>query len=213
MTHDEAMETLAAERYLLDEMSEVERHSFEEHFFDCAECAESVRLGGRLRDDARALFPAVASSRPARVKVLPFWRRPSSVLPWAAAATLALALVYQTNRPQAGADVQALAPVALRPASRGAVPEVALPDAAHAAVLALDVNIGAPGERVTYRLAREDGEAVAGGDAVVPAPGAPLIVLVPRRRLEGGGTFLLTLSLAGGSATPPSEYRFTVAPR
>jgi hypothetical protein len=31
MTHEQAVESMAAERYLLDEMSELERHPFEQH--------------------------------------------------------------------------------------------------------------------------------------------------------------------------------------
>ena len=31
MTHQQAVQSMAAERYLLDEMSELERHRFEEH--------------------------------------------------------------------------------------------------------------------------------------------------------------------------------------
>ena len=53
MTHQQAIDGMASERYLLDEMSEVERFEFEAHYFDCAECADDVRLGEMLREEAR----------------------------------------------------------------------------------------------------------------------------------------------------------------
>lgn len=45
MTHDEAVKTLATERYLLREMNDEQRRAFEEHYLACAECFEAVMLG------------------------------------------------------------------------------------------------------------------------------------------------------------------------
>ena len=208
MTHDEAVQSLAAERYLLDEMSELERHQFEEHFFACHECAESMRLGGRLRRDAAEVFPAVPV-----VTASSGWRgsRPAVVLPWAAAAVLAIALAYQASAPgQDGNATVALAPVALRPASRGEVPIVTVPDSGPVA-LALDVNMGAAGDEIAYTLSRDGGGEVANGRARTPAAGTPLVVLIPAGRLAGGGSFVLTLITGPGGV--PSQYRFTVAGR
>ena len=39
MGHDEAVRTLATEKYLLGELSPELRDRFEEHFFDCRPCA------------------------------------------------------------------------------------------------------------------------------------------------------------------------------
>ena len=54
MDHQEAVNTLASERYQLGEMSERERDAFEEHYFSCAICAESVRVGALIEGGARA---------------------------------------------------------------------------------------------------------------------------------------------------------------
>ena len=54
MEHDTAVNENAAERYLLGEMSEPERDEFEDHFFGCIECADSVRDGVRVVDGIRA---------------------------------------------------------------------------------------------------------------------------------------------------------------
>lgn len=45
MSHDEAVETFAAEQYLLEELDSRLREEFEEHLFDCQECALDLRAG------------------------------------------------------------------------------------------------------------------------------------------------------------------------
>jgi hypothetical protein len=222
MTHENAVATMAVERYLLDEMSELERHTFEEHFFDCGECAEEMRLGNLLRHDARAVFPDRAPGRVLRTDEFsprrrPMWVPPLKVaMPWAAAAVLALALTYQVRGPGTasfGEDgVQALTTVSLRPASRGPVPTVTLPDSGSVA-LALDVNAGTPGDSLTYRLAREDGAVIASGAGTIPAAGTPLLLLVPAERLRAGGQFVLNVISGDNTAAPPAEYRFNTAAR
>jgi anti-sigma factor RsiW len=130
MEHVEAVDTLAIERYLLEEMTPEERESFEEHFFTCAECAEDARAAVKMADGARrglardtggatAADPGVVVPfRPAPVR----WRT-SVALPWAAAALLAVGLAYQTVAGPMSArhepDSFALTPATLRPASRG----------------------------------------------------------------------------------------------
>src|SRR5436305_15330434 len=49
MEHSEATDTMAAERYLLGEMTPEDRDAFEEHFFDCSDCAADVRDGAMIR--------------------------------------------------------------------------------------------------------------------------------------------------------------------
>jgi hypothetical protein len=43
MNHEEAIRLTATERYLLDELTPDLRDQFEEHFFECSECAHDVR--------------------------------------------------------------------------------------------------------------------------------------------------------------------------
>jgi hypothetical protein len=226
MTHQNAVEMMAAERYLLDEMSELERYNFEEHFFDCDECAEEMRLGSRLRSEAAALFPAASASAGQVVQMSDFARRsrPAWVpslkvaVPWAAAAMLALALTYQVQGPGPGdatlveQDAQALTPVSLRPATRGAVPVVALPAESGSVALALDVNMGDPGDFIRYQLTRDDGTVLSNGRAQVPAAGTPFLLMVPADKLRTGGPFVLTIGSDDNIGTP-SEYPFTAIAR
>src|SRR5262249_23938899 len=54
MSHDQAVSTKAAERYLLGELNPGEREAFEGHYFDCTDCFEQIEMGsqflGRARD-------------------------------------------------------------------------------------------------------------------------------------------------------------------
>ena len=210
MTHQHAIDTHAAERYLLNEMPELERYTFEEHFFECEVCAEDMRVASQLRQEASTVFagaPAARAARPAR-------SRAAVTLPWAAAAVLAIGLVYGVQRaPGFGSATLVLAPVALRPATRGAVPTVTLPEGDAVVSLALEVNLPEGGAPLTYSLGRDDGEAeIASGRADAPAPGMPLIVVVPASRLSPGASHVIRVGRPD-SQVPPLEYRFAVAAR
>jgi len=54
MTHQEAIDAQAAERYLLDELPDGARDEFESHYFDCQTCAEDVRSGFTFIETLRA---------------------------------------------------------------------------------------------------------------------------------------------------------------
>ena len=60
MEHSEAIETMAAERYALGEMTPEERDRFEEHFFDCSECSQAVRDDVSIAAGVRATKPKQA---------------------------------------------------------------------------------------------------------------------------------------------------------
>lgn len=83
---------MAAEGYLLGDLSETERNAFEEHYIDCPVCAETVWTGTAMfaagpeavRDEQK-LISRVA-------KVLPFRRRVQQSLSFAAAAAIAFVL-------------------------------------------------------------------------------------------------------------------------
>jgi hypothetical protein len=212
MTHAQAVKTSAVERYLLDEMPELERYAFEEHYFSCLECAEDVRTAGLMRDGVKAGF-IESTARPAVSPAVETggraWR-PSVVLPWAVAATLAIAVGYQTMRPpQPGLETQALSPVTLRPASRGAEPVVPLPPGASAVTLAVEVTGTEAGE-LTFELRTSGNAAVSSGRVQPPPPGAALLLLVPVWTLMPGEHYILTVRHAA-SGSPAGEFRFEVA--
>lgn len=88
MDHKTAIRTQALERYLLEEMSPVDRDNFEEHYFSCRECAEAVQMSAALvasvrlqatRSIAAASAPVVQHG-PARRRWLD-WLRPLAAHP------------------------------------------------------------------------------------------------------------------------------------
>jgi len=108
MNHEQAIQGQAAERYLLGELQGQEREAYEEHFFDCAACAEEVKAGAAFARAARAHFAAspsvtVASAR--KTSVLPSSRtswfslrdlfRPAPAFAFSLLLLLATATVYQ----------------------------------------------------------------------------------------------------------------------
>ena len=227
MTHEKSVATHAAERYLLDEMPELERFQFEEHYFACAACAEAVRLGGAMRsgvaeglleeDGGRSTEQGARSrehgARSAEGGAASGWTR---ALPWAAAAMLAVTTGYQALVVVPGlreqvVGPQALAPLTLRPASRGAAPGLERPSTGVVS-FALDVNSVAAGASLAYDLRAADGRSVASGTAVAPPPGAPLLLLLPAAAFPSAGSYTLSLTVAGdpGAVT---DYRFTLTER
>src|SRR4029079_3685523 len=123
--------------------------------------------------------------------------------PWAAAALLAIGLGYQTvagpllsSRRQL--DSFALTPSTLRPASRG---QEAVVSPGPGAIVTLAVDLGgAQFDRdIRYELATADGKTIASGQAPLPSPGAPLLLMVPGSALTGSERFVLTLHNTGAA--------------
>ncbi len=220
MTHQEAVNTLAAERYLLDEMSDEDRLTFEEHYFDCETCADNLRVATAMLEGARAGF----AGRSAMGNVVPItatrsatphatWYR-SLALPWAAAAALALVAGYETLWVVPSlrqASPLALVPVTLRPASRGA--ETVVPAAPGGwTTLAIEINEAPEAGEVTYDLNSIDGRQIVSGRAAAPAPAAPLVLLMPPWTLVGSMHYILSVHDAAGTRRLLGEYRFAVSP-
>src|SRR5665213_1387112 len=65
MDHSEAVKQMAVERYLLRELTPDEREAFEEHVFDCPECALDLRAGAAFVNEAKAQLPNLTASLPA----------------------------------------------------------------------------------------------------------------------------------------------------
>ena len=175
MTHQDAVGTLATERYLLEEMSELERHSFEEHFFACADCAEDLRIGELMRVGSREL----REKQPIPFQPRRAQRWVVTAMPWAMAASLALVVGYQATRPSDFNRPYALEPVTLRPASRGGDAVITLAAGDRVAALAVEADAPAGAPHWLYQLRSSDGKQVASGQAPIPTPGTPLMLVVP----------------------------------
>lgn len=92
MDHEEAIQQMAAERYLLGELTPDLRDAFEEHAFDCPECSIDLRAGAAFIGAAKVELPKItdASSalprpeitRPAKKRIdWQAWLRPAFAVP------------------------------------------------------------------------------------------------------------------------------------
>lgn len=92
MDHNEAVQEMAVERYLLDELTPELREQFEEHLFDCSECSLDLRAGSLFVQEAKVQLPELAASTPGSRPVAPArspreksdwfaWLRPAFAVP------------------------------------------------------------------------------------------------------------------------------------
>ena len=100
MDHKEAVRLKVTERYLLDELDPELRDQFEEHLFDCQDCALDVRAAAMFVEQSKGILaePAVqpAVKVPAWVAAKPgwlTWLRPAFAIP--VLALLLAVLGYQ----------------------------------------------------------------------------------------------------------------------
>jgi anti-sigma factor RsiW len=223
MTHQEAAETLAAERYLLDELSAGDREAFEAHYFSCEECAADLRSTAAMLQGAKEglagseTAAAVIPMPLARTGTRPTaWYR-STAIPWAAAAALAAITTYQSvwvvpSLRRAGSPV-ALAPVLLHPESRGTEATVSVSPEGGPVTLALEVNDSPAAGQITYDLRTQSGRRILSGRAAAPAPGMPLLLLLPAWTVAGEMHYILTVHDAAAAGRSLGEYRFAVSTR
>jgi hypothetical protein len=100
MDHNQAVQLQAAVKYVLGELSQVQRDEYEEHYFDCAECAVDIKALATFADTAREvlrqekakqLAVAPVPARPAWLR----WLQPVVAVP--AFAALLLIIAYQNT--------------------------------------------------------------------------------------------------------------------
>jgi Putative zinc-finger len=99
MDHNEAIQLQAAVKYVLGELSPVQRDEYEEHYFDCAECAVDIKALATFADTTREVLRQEKASQLAKS----FVPAPSGWLRWLqpivavpAIAVLLLTMGYQT---------------------------------------------------------------------------------------------------------------------
>lgn len=105
MDHNQSTNLMAVEKYLLEELTPEQRDEFEEHFFDCQECAADLSATQAFLQAAKqelqaAPMPAAAASpadntspRSPKKSLFSFFRIPAFTVP--AFAALLLVLAYQ----------------------------------------------------------------------------------------------------------------------
>src|SRR5262245_40152537 len=85
MDHNEALQSQACEKYLLGELSPVQRDAYEDHYFSCPECAAQLRSAAEFLGASREIFAASPIPRsPARTNLSGgwfAWFRPAFAIP------------------------------------------------------------------------------------------------------------------------------------
>lgn len=204
MEHDQAMESMAAEKYVLGELHENEREQFEEHFFSCAHCAQDVRDLASVTEGAKDLLQErpktiSAQQRSAR-RWLPRWIFPGAGvdvwgrLAWAGAFVVLLGVAgYQNLELRRMGRPQALASILVHPESRGEA--TAVPVERIGSFWLLEADLPGSSGKVQWDLRKTDSKEIVVQDAATaPPPGESFKVLLP------------------SSLLAPAEYTLTVRP-
>lgn len=211
MNHREALESNAADRYLLNEMSGPEREQFEDHFFGCVDCAEEVRTGAALARGVRAVYgdPGAADSgldpdpKPRGWRFWFSWLTPPALIPAGAALALALVAVYQNlvviPSLRSGNAAAAVTATVLKASTRGDTTASVTAGAGPVAVLSMDVNGVPPGAPIQYELRSPDGSRRVSGTATSPPSGQPLLLVVRDSDLHTPGTWTVVIGTSSGA--------------
>jgi anti-sigma factor RsiW len=227
MNHREAVEQMATERYLLEDFTPADREAFEEHLFDCPECAFDLRAGTAFVDEAKVQLPqtserplgtGAATTSKAKRGFWLFWMHPAFVAP--AFAVLLGVVVFQNTVTFPALRETATQPhlvpfTHLRPATRGASQLTIELDRKHGMVVQVDVP--AETAQASYAVDIRDAQGNLIWATTVPAnrkePGADqdLSLFVPATTLHNGRYRLDVAGLtAQGERTSVGDYAFDI---
>ena len=129
MDHSESIRLMAAEKYLLGELTPELREQFEEHFFDCQECALDVRAGAALVEHSKVVLSEPLAVSPVSVRAPVAaksgwfaWLRPAWIVPVLAALLVVIGyqnLVTYPQLKQAATSPQILPWASINVSTRG----------------------------------------------------------------------------------------------
>jgi Putative zinc-finger len=219
MDHNEAIKEMATERYLLNELTPELRDAFEEHAFNCPECALDLRAGSTFINIAKGELPALVeaspgASRPETTRPIKkkfdwqAWLRPAFAIP-AFAALLAL-VSYQNlstipSLRKSASEPSLLPSTAFHAGTRGNAHTPVAVDRANGAVLSIELPQDSGYASYAFELYDPQGkqlwkrtitasQAGSGGDGTVSLviPGAGLVQ----------GTYRLSISGADAKGAP-----------
>jgi Putative zinc-finger len=152
MDHTEAVQEMATERYLLNELTPELRDAFEEHMFDCHDCAMDVRAGALFLDETKVQLPQItepeARKAPERERAAnkkpwwTFWTMPGFAAPAFAALLGVIAYQNVATIPAlrtAATEPRLLPWTTLHTGTRGAEPTLIRADRKQGAVLLIDL--------------------------------------------------------------------------
>jgi len=217
MDHSEAVKMIAAEKYLLGELSASERDSFEDHFFSCEECAADVRSATILLDNFRELTRTGLAPQNTKAAPALFERRTSWLAwlrPWSVPvlAALLIVVVYQnfvtipSLRRGTSVAPQALATFSLVTAGARSGSEVTI-TIGKKTPFGLYVDIPARTEFSSYtcQVLNESGKSLF-SVAVTPEQARDSVqLLIPGATLDSGRYHLVVRGNRTGASAPGEE--------
>ena len=221
MTHNEAVQQMAAERYLLGELTADVRDAFEEHVFECQECALDLRAASAFVDEARVQLPALRGAK-VKVEAEPkrdwlAWMRPAFAMP--AFAALILIIGYQNLETipglrRAASEPQVLPWASVHAGTRGseAIPVVA--DREHGVTLLVDLPQQSVYTAYSFELIDPQGHSAWKSSRAVPGENTngAISVVVPGQDLhEGSYMMAISGSLPTGQSTEISRRALQIS--
>ena len=238
MNHSEAIQQMMAERYLLDELTPDVREDFEEHLFDCPECALDLRAGAAFVEAAKAqlprltgAFPTPAPSRSRKPRSLrgwslrdgvprEWWRRwlqPAFAVP--AFASLLLVLGYQNLVTYPGLRATASQPrlvpwAPLHGATRGGSLQTITADRRHGVALPIELPAqSSPDAYASYCFDLYDPQGKLAWTGAQAAPNVNdsqrLSLMIPGAMLQSGAYSLVVSGVgAHGERKVIDRYAF-----
>ena len=223
MNHTEAVESQAVEKYVLREMTENEALAFEEHFFTCKECADDVAAESIFVDTARDVFVVAESKQSKPESRLSFgeqlrgffsvFSRPAVLA--CATAAFAVITIYQgmfvIPSLRTVAQPQQLFAYHLKESVRGNQ-SIVIPAGASSVTLSFEPRWEQRPAKYSCVLETEDGTRLASFDVSPPAPGEPIMILLPASSLRSGSVVLQIYGQppANRDQAPLGRYVFDV---
>jgi hypothetical protein len=222
MDHQQATQLTAVERYLLDELTPEQRDEFEEHFFDCQECATDLRATAGFIDSAKREFKVNPVKKPgpvtkSKLRLVPLW---APALVWSALAASLLVIAYQNMVvfPRFKAEVAELKAPQILPAvslaggnSRGGQIPAATVGAGRPFLLLVDIPAEDRFSSYTCLLYSPSGSLSWRVDVAPQLAKDTVSIHVPSAG-RGSGEYTLTVQgNMAGSAVDLAHYRFTLS--
>jgi hypothetical protein len=227
MTHDLATQNQTAARYLLGELSTAERDEFEEHYFDCTDCAREVRTAAVLRANTKAVLKeGCVPAAQAAAAGESWWRRLFTfrgpvLAPYGAVAALAVVTAYQgavvIPNLRAASEPQLLVSAALRPTVRGSDLTITVPSDARFFEVTFDVESPTPVAAYECAIVRGNGSPMFAVKAPAGSAGpATLNLLLPAARFQTGEYAVVLRGQPENAAANPVEldrFKFLIERR
>jgi hypothetical protein len=213
MEHDEATRQKATERYLLNELDPELRDAFEEHLFDCQDCALDLRAGAILIEQSKVILSEPPPMVPVQVPVAvpassgwSAWFRPAFAVPVLALLMVVIAYQNRSNSHllDAANSPQLLASAVVNVGVRGAEP-ISVPARAGQA-FELSLNVPPDSRYISYKLELHSPQGRLEWSRTIPASGSDTLSLYVPGGDHAPGTLKIFGVTAGGESVDLGQY-------